>query len=48
MAEGAFFEKIEKIKMPIRILILAGTLVLLVAAFYFLVYQPKTEKIRAI
>lgn len=45
MAEGSFFEKIEKIKMPIRILILAGTLGLLGGAFYFLVYQPKTEEI---
>lgn len=48
MAEGAFFEKIEKIKMPVRILILVGTLLLLAAAFYFLVYQPKTESIRAL
>jgi type IV pilus assembly protein PilO len=46
MAEGSFFEKIEKIKMPIRVLILAGTLVLLGGAFYFLVYQPKTDEIR--
>ncbi|MCD4717636.1 MAG: type 4a pilus biogenesis protein PilO [Desulfobacterales bacterium] len=46
MAEGSFFEKIEKIKMPIRILILVGTLVLLGGAFYFLVYQPKTDEIR--
>ena len=46
MAEGSFFEKIEKIKMPIRILIVVGTLVLLGGAFYFLVYQPKTDEIR--
>jgi len=46
MAEGSFFEKIEKIKMPIRILILVGTLALLGGAFYFLVYQPKTDEIR--
>ena len=46
MAEGSFFEKIEKIKMPIRIIILVGTLGLLVGAFYFLVYQPKTDEIR--
>lgn len=45
MAEAAFFEKVEKIKMPIRILILVGTLVLLIAAFVFLVYKPKTEQI---
>jgi type IV pilus assembly protein PilO len=45
MAEGSFFEKIEKIKMPIRVLILVGTLGLLCGAFYFLVYQPKTDEI---
>jgi len=46
MAEGSFFEKIEKIKMPIRVLILVGTLGLLGGAFYFLVFQPKTDEIR--
>jgi len=47
MAEGSFFEKIEKIKMPIRVLILVATLGLLGGAFYFLVYQPKTDEIRS-
>jgi len=42
MAEASFFEKIEKIKMPIRILILLGTIGLLGGAFFFLVYHPKT------
>ncbi|MBW1798716.1 MAG: type 4a pilus biogenesis protein PilO [Deltaproteobacteria bacterium] len=46
MAAGSFFEKIEKIKMPIRVLILVGTLGLLGGAFYFLIYQPKTDEIR--
>ena len=46
MAEASFFEKIEKIKMPIRVVILVGTLVLLVAAFFFLVYQPKALEIK--
>jgi type IV pilus assembly protein PilO len=46
MAEGSFFNKIEKIKMPIRILIFFGTLALLGGAFYFLVYQPKADEIR--
>ncbi len=32
--------------MPIRVLILVGTLGLLGGAFYFLVYQPKTDEIR--
>ncbi len=38
-------EKIEKIKMPIRILILVGTLVLLAGAFAWFIYVPKTEAI---
>ena len=46
MAEGSFFEKVEKIKMPIRVLILVGTLAIMGGVFYFLVYQPKTEEIR--
>jgi len=39
-----FFEKIEQIKMPVRIAIFAGTFILLTAAFTYLVYLPKTEK----
>jgi type IV pilus assembly protein PilO len=46
MAEASFFEKIEKIKMPIRIVILVGTLALLGGAFYFFYYQPKTVEIK--
>ncbi len=38
-------EKIEKIKMPIRILILVGTLAVLAGAFTWFVYLPKTEAI---
>jgi type IV pilus assembly protein PilO len=45
MAEGAFFEKVEKIKLPIRILILVATLALIGGAFFFLVYQPKSAQI---
>lgn len=41
----SFIEKIEKIKMPIRILILVGTLVLLAGAFAWFIYVPKTEAI---
>jgi len=35
MAEGGFTEKVEKIKMPIRIVILLGTLFLLAGLFFF-------------
>ena len=45
MADISFLEKIEAIKMPIRWAILAGTIVLIVAVFFFLVYKPKTEEI---
>lgn len=48
MAEASFFEKVEKIKMPIRILIYVGTIGALIAAFFFLVYQPKTLEIAQI
>lgn len=41
----SLLEKIEKIKMPIRILILVGTLVILGGAFTYLVYLPKTDEI---
>ncbi|MBW1888293.1 MAG: type 4a pilus biogenesis protein PilO [Deltaproteobacteria bacterium] len=45
MEGAALFEKIEKIKMPIRILILVGTVALLFAGFFFAVYKPKMEDI---
>ena len=45
MAEESLFDKIEKIKMPIRIVILVGTVVLLVGAFIYLFYLPKTKEI---
>lgn len=45
MAEGGFTEKVEKIKMPIRIVILLGTLFLLAGLFFFLVYQPRAAEI---
>jgi len=41
----SFVEKVEKIKMPIRILILVGTLVLLAGAFVWFVYIPRTGEI---
>jgi len=45
MKTGALFEKVEKIRMPIRIAILLGTLVLLAGLFVYFVYLPKTEEI---
>jgi type IV pilus assembly protein PilO len=48
MELGPFFEKIEKIKMPVRIVILIGTVVLLGGLFVWLVYIPKTEEINKI
>ena len=45
MDAGTFVEKIEKIKMPIRVLILVGTVVVLAGLFAYFVYLPKTEEI---
>lgn len=45
MKTGALFEKVEKIKMPIRIAIFAGTLVLLAGLFFYFVYLPYSEEI---
>ena len=45
METGAFIEKIEKIKTPIRVLILVGTVFLLAGLFVWLVYIPKVEAI---
>ena len=45
MDTTALFEQIEKIKMPFRILIFMGTLVLLVALFIYFFYMPKAEEI---
>ncbi len=41
----SFLERVEKIRMPIRVLILAGTLLLLAGAFAWFVYFPKNEEI---
>ncbi|MBW2029302.1 MAG: type 4a pilus biogenesis protein PilO [Deltaproteobacteria bacterium] len=45
MKTEALFQKVEQIKMPIRILILVGTIVLLGGAYLWFVYIPKTEEI---
>jgi type IV pilus assembly protein PilO len=45
MPTGAIFEKVEKLKMIHRILILVGTIVLLAGIFVALVYIPKSNEI---
>ena len=45
MDTTALFEQIEKIKMPYRVLIFAGTIVLLVALFIYFLYMPKADEI---
>jgi type IV pilus assembly protein PilO len=45
MDTTAFFEQIEKIKMPVRIAIFFGTILLLVVAFVYFLYLPKKEEI---
>jgi len=45
MDTTAFFEQVEKIKMPVRIVIFCGTILLLVAAFVYFLYLPKVEEI---
>ena len=45
METGKFFETIEKIKMPIRLLILFGTVIVFVGLFAYLVYLPKIGEI---
>lgn len=45
MEDKKLFQKVEKIKMPIRIGILAGTVVILLGAFMYLVYLPNMQKI---
>jgi type IV pilus assembly protein PilO len=49
MAEaGAFLERVEKIRMPVRIAIFAGTIVILVAVFVWFFYLPKTDEINKV
>jgi type IV pilus assembly protein PilO len=45
MDTTAFFEYVEKIKMPVRIGIFCGTILLLVVAFVYFLYLPKVEEI---
>ena len=43
-----FFDKIAGLKMVHRIIIFAGTVVLIVAAFAFLVYLPKADEMKSL
>jgi type IV pilus assembly protein PilO len=45
MPTGTFFEKVEKLKMIHRVLILVGTIVLVAGIFAALVYIPKSKEI---
>jgi len=45
MTTGSFFDSIEKIKMPIRIAISVGTVVILVGLYVWSMYLPKTQEI---
>ncbi|MBN2418504.1 MAG: type 4a pilus biogenesis protein PilO [Deltaproteobacteria bacterium] len=47
MEKKSLIEKVEVIKMPIRIAILAGTLIVLAGIFIPFVYMPKAEAIAA-
>ncbi|MBW2082213.1 MAG: hypothetical protein JRI39_03770 [Deltaproteobacteria bacterium] len=45
MEEGVLVSRIEKLKMPYRLLIYFGTLVLLAVLFAWLVFLPKQRQI---
>jgi type IV pilus assembly protein PilO len=45
MEKGSFTEKVEKIKMPYRVAILAGTIIFFVGLFVWFIYLPKSEQI---
>jgi type IV pilus assembly protein PilO len=45
MEKGSFAEKVEKIKMPYRLAILAGTIILFAGLFVWFIYLPKSEQI---
>ncbi|MCP4668767.1 MAG: type 4a pilus biogenesis protein PilO [Deltaproteobacteria bacterium] len=48
MISPALIENVEKIRMPYRVLILVGVLVLLMSVFVFFIYHPKTAEISTI
>ena len=48
MEGESIFDKIEKIKMPVRIAIFGGTLVILIGLFVWFAYLPKMGEIKKI
>jgi type IV pilus assembly protein PilO len=46
MEGQAIFEKIESIKMPVRLLIFIGTISLFMGAFIWFIYLPKSEQVK--
>lgn len=46
MDTTAFFEQVEKLKMPVRITIFCGTIIVLIFAFFYFLYLPKREEIQ--
>jgi type IV pilus assembly protein PilO len=48
MESQTIFQKIELIKLPVRILILAGAIALCFGAFIWFLYIPKSEEIKKI
>lgn len=46
MDTTAFFEQVEKIKMPVRITLFCGTILILFGAFIYFLYLPKVEDIK--
>ena len=48
MAKPSLFERVETIKMPVRIAILAGTLLVLAGLFAYLLYLPKNNEIASL
>ncbi len=45
---NTYFDKISKLRMAHRVLIFAGTVVILIALFVWLIYMPKTAEIKTL
>lgn len=46
MEGQTIFEKIEAIKMPVRLAILIGSIALIAGAFFYFIYLPKSDEIK--